>query len=198
MENELKGLDRLYLLPVFGLCGSGKTECMDQLAASGQQVLSVESVAGVRGVCISGVTGEATTTQPAFDQALAATIESFDPGQPVWIEWKAAEVTGLKLPAQLVDRVRKAPAVHLDVPIDVRIGRLTHDYAPWKGHLDLLLAKFVDRGMSGPIVDDLAGLVGDHTGFVRTLLVEWLDVRYQAEAEKLNVVFRGTFLRTSA
>ena len=125
-------------IPVLGKTGSGKSDILKSLSDFGNQVLSLEELAGVKGVCLAHTFSDTLISQQEFLNRLVACFNSFDKSRPIWVEWKGDDVTGLMVPADLSMVIRRYGGVFLDVDLDIRVDRLLTDYSDWHDHIDLI------------------------------------------------------------
>ncbi|MCE9661623.1 MAG: tRNA 2-selenouridine(34) synthase MnmH [Burkholderiales bacterium] len=119
----------LSLIVVCGTTGSGKSLLLRALAERGEQVLDLETLANHRGSVLGLVPGEVQPSQKAFDTAVWNVLRRFDPTRPVFVESESAKVGDLRVPPALVERMRGAPCLLLDLPIDARVALLLREYA---------------------------------------------------------------------
>jgi hypothetical protein len=183
---------RFAFVPIAGLPGSGKSDLVAKLNEQGEQVLSIEEIAGLQGVCLADLFGESIVEQAEFERRLAARLHGFADSRCVYVEWKKPEVTGYELPSPLMTQVRAAPAAYVDEPREVRALNLMTKYSEWSEHIDLLLVKLPRRGVDPKLIGELSHAARQSTlTFVETLLSKYLDPLYEQEIEKLNIVWRG-------
>jgi tRNA 2-selenouridine synthase len=114
------------------LCGptnSGKTRLLHALAAQGEQVLDLEGLANHRGSLLGDVPGQPQPTQKTFDTRVLDVLRRFDPARPVWVEAESKKVGRLLVPEEVTVAMRRAPTVHLAVPMAERVRLCREDYA---------------------------------------------------------------------
>lgn len=114
---------------VCGLTGSGKSRLIEAIAAAGGQALDLERLARHRGSLLGEIPGEAQPSQKAFESALFEAFAGFDPRQPVFVESESQRIGRLQVPEALLDSMRAAPCIRLEVEQAVRVGMLEADYA---------------------------------------------------------------------
>ncbi len=184
---------RFAFIPIAGLAGSGKSDAIARLKDVGEQVLNIEEIAGLQGVCLADLFGETVIGQREFQERLHARFHSFSNLRHVYVEWKKPEVTGFQLPAGLVAEIRLAPAVYIEEPRPGRVLALLQKYSEWNEHLDLLMTKLPWRGVGSRLMDELSAAATQSTqAFVERLLSEYLDPLYEEEVQRLNIVWRGS------
>lgn len=140
-------------LPLVVLCGrtgSAKTRLLRTLAASGAQVLDLEALAVHRGSILGAEPDRGQPSQKAFEHALWLAIQRLDLHRPIFIESESRTIGRLRLPESLILRMRAAPCVHVDMPIEARVEFLCEDYAHFvrnhQGLADRLDALRIHRG----------------------------------------------------
>ncbi len=167
---------------VCGTTGSGKSLLLRALAERGEQVLDLEALANHRGSVLGLVPGEAQPSQKAFDTAVWDTLRRLDPARPVFIESESAKVGDVRVPSALVERMRAAPCLWLDLPTGARVALLLREYEffvrdveAFCGRLDALR---VLRGHEAVDAWQEAARSGRIESVVRDLLVTHYDPIY--------------------
>jgi tRNA 2-selenouridine synthase len=127
---------RLEILParfdyvvLCGLTGSGKSRLIGALADAGAQTLDLETLARHRGSLLGGLPDAAQPSQRAFESALHARLEQFDPARPVFVESESRRVGVVQLPDALLARMRNGRALTLRTSLARRVAMLKQDYA---------------------------------------------------------------------
>ena len=123
------------LPPVFEyvvLCGPtncGKTRLLQALAHEGEQVLDLETLASHKGSLLGDLPGRPQPSQKYFDTLVLDTLRRFDPARPVWLEAESKKIGRLLVPEALTAAMRRAPTLHLSVPMTERVRLCREDYA---------------------------------------------------------------------
>ncbi|MGB7479315.1 MAG: tRNA 2-selenouridine(34) synthase MnmH, partial [Burkholderiaceae bacterium] len=120
---------RLSLQIVCGPTGSGKSRLLQALAAAGAQVLDLERLAAHRGSVLGGLPGQPQPTQKAFESRIWDTLRRFDPSRVVFAESESRRIGRLQVPPALIEAMRAAPCIALELPAAARIRLLLQDYA---------------------------------------------------------------------
>jgi hypothetical protein len=185
--------------PVLGLTGSGKTAWLNRRIDNGAQVLSVELLAGVTGVCLRNLSGPVISPGDLED-ALMAKLASFDPARSVYVEWKPELVHRVELPSWFVACVRRATAWCIVEPFARRVDRLLADYGPLADHLDYVVEIFERSNVLSR--EDLCMLRGfevsdDARGMVAFLMEHYFDPLYIEDVKAFPAVGFGRFSDTS-
>ncbi len=119
---------RFELRVVCGTTGSGKSRLLQRLAARGVQVLDLEALAEHRGSVLGLVPGRPQPGQKQFESRLWDALRRFDPGRPVIVESESRKIGDLRVPERLVERMRVAPCIRLELPLAARVQLLIEDY----------------------------------------------------------------------
>jgi len=114
---------------ICGLTGSGKSRLIEAIAAAGGQVLDLERLARHRGSLLGDLPGEAQPTQKTFESDLLDAFTRLDASRPVYVESESQRIGRLQVPEALLDSMRAAPCIRLDVAQSLRIAMLEADYA---------------------------------------------------------------------
>jgi tRNA 2-selenouridine synthase len=173
---------RLEFRVLCGRTGSGKSRLLQALAAAGAQVLDLEALACHRGSVLGPLPGCPQPSQKAFETAVWQALRGYDPAHPVWAESESRTIGRLRVPEALLERLRAARCVAIEMPIEARVALLLVDYA----HFVHDSAAFCERlgGLrelrGAAIVDRWQALAreGRHPEVVRELLVDHYDPIY--------------------
>jgi hypothetical protein len=125
--------------PVLGFSGSGKGQFLELSEKAGDQVLSVETLVGVKGICLANAFETPLISQDEFLFKLHEKFLTFDLNKEILVEWKGNRLTGFDFPFNLKLCIRASRPINLFRTFDERIERLMIDYVEWSDHLDLLL-----------------------------------------------------------
>jgi len=113
---------------VCGKTGSGKSRLLAALREHGAQVLDLEALANHRGSVLGLVPGSAQPSQKQFDSRVWDALRRFDPARVVWVESESRKVGELRVPQALIERMRAAPCLRIELPLDARVRLLLEDY----------------------------------------------------------------------
>jgi tRNA 2-selenouridine synthase len=167
---------------VTGPTGSGKSRLLQALAALGAQVLDLEELAAHRGSILGSLPGQPQPTQKSFDSEIWHRLRQFDKNRPVYVESESRKIGMLRVPEELITRMRASPCLRLEVPLSARIDLLIEEYQhylddprPIIEQLALLLPL---RGRE--TVENWQSLAqaGNWPGLVAALLKEHYDPAY--------------------
>jgi len=113
---------------VCGPTGSGKSRLLAELARQGAQVLDLETLANHRGSVLGLVPGSRQPSQKEFDTRIWDALRRLDPARAVFVESESKKVGDLRVPEALIDRMRAAPCVWLELALAQRVALLIEDY----------------------------------------------------------------------
>jgi tRNA 2-selenouridine synthase len=173
---------RFDLRVVCGTTGSGKSRLLQRLAAHGAQVLDLELLANHRGSVLGLVPGQPQPGQKQFESRLWDALRQFDPARPVIVESESRKVGDLRVPEKLVERMRAAPCIRLELPLDARVALLMQDYDFFVRDTEAFCARLdalrVLRGHETVKRWQALARAGQHAVVVRELLVTHYDPVY--------------------
>ena len=181
---ELQSLPlRFRLRVVCGPTGSGKSRLLRHLDRCGAQVLDLEELAQHRGSVLGALPASAQPSQKMFETRLWSVLRGFDPTRPVFVESESRKVGQLRLPEALIEHIRAADCIRLQLPAAARVRLLRDEYAHFetdpavlRRQLDCLTALHGRQR-----VEHWQALAGDGRWdeMVRCLLAEHYDPAYQ-------------------
>jgi len=120
---------RLRLRVVCGPTGSGKSRLLRHLDRCGAQVLDLEDLAQHRGSVLGALPASAQPSQKMFETRLWSILRRFDPARPVFVESESRKVGQLRLPDALIEHIRAADCIGLQLPTTARVRLLRDEYA---------------------------------------------------------------------
>jgi len=182
---------------ICGSTGSGKSRLLQVLRTQGAQVLDLETLANHRGSVLGLVPGSPQPGQKQFESRVWDALRHFDPALPVYIESESKKVGDLRVPLLLIEQMRIAPCLRLDLPLDARVTLLLEDY----GHFVTDTAAFCERldalratrGNEVVKAWQEAARAGRTPEVVRELLVQHYDPIY-GQSMKRNFVGTAALL----
>lgn len=188
-------IDGLATLParhslrvVCGVTGSGKSRLLRELADAGAQVLDLEALAKHRGSLLGDLPADPQPSQRAFETALHEALAAADPARPLWIESESRKIGSLQVPDALLDRMRAAPCVRVDLATADRVALLKDEYAHFLADPASLAAKlaFLEPLHGRAVVArwQALALAGDFDALVADLLERHYDPAYTRAMSK--------------
>lgn len=126
---ELEHLPRRFRYRVLcGKTGSGKSRLLGALKQHGAQVLDLESLANHRGSVLGLVPGSPQPGQKQFETRVWDALRRFDASREVWVESESKKVGELRVPEALIESMRAAPCVRIELALEERVALLMEDY----------------------------------------------------------------------
>jgi len=122
-------LFNMKLIVLGGRTGSRKTEILKALASAGEQVIDLESLANHKGSAFGWIGEEPQPSTQQFENKLFDEVVKLDHSRRIWVENESKSIGRVYLPDRFWKRMKAAPLVHLDVPLDIRIDHLVSLYA---------------------------------------------------------------------
>lgn len=129
-------IDELETLPatlalrvVVGRTGSAKSRLLQALAAAEEPVLDLEALAQHRGSVLGPLPGQPQPSQKAFETRLWQALHALPAGRTLWVEGESRTIGRLRVPERLLERLRAAPCVQVQMPLAARVAFLLDDYA---------------------------------------------------------------------
>jgi tRNA 2-selenouridine synthase len=173
---------RFDLRVICGPTGAGKSRLLQVLRAEGAQVLDLEALANHRGSVLGLVPGSPQPTQKAFDSRVWDALRHFDPARPVYVESESKKVGDLRVAEALVERMRGARCLWLELALERRVALLMEDYdffvADTNAFCERLDALRVVRGHEVVNGWQEAARAGRSVDVVRDLLIAHYDPIY--------------------
>ncbi|MBX3605001.1 MAG: tRNA 2-selenouridine(34) synthase MnmH [Piscinibacter sp.] len=186
---------RLDLRVVCGTTGSGKSRLLQRLETLGVQVLDLERLANHRGSVLGLVPGQPQPGQKQFESRLWDALRRFDPARPVIVESESRKVGDLRVPDQLILRMRAAPCIRLDLALEARVELLLQDYDFFVKDTPAFCARLdalrVLRGHETVNRWQAEARAGGHAQVVRELLVSHYDPVYLQSMKRNFIGFEA-------
>ncbi len=126
---------------ICGTTGTGKSRLLVQLARVGAQVLDLERLAQHRGSVLGGLPAQPQPTQKMFETRIWWALRAFDPQRPVFVESESRKVGELRVPDALIERMRAARCVRIELPLAERVRLLRDEYVHFEADPQALLAQ---------------------------------------------------------
>lgn len=125
---ETAGTD-LDLRLICGKTGSGKSRLLQALARQGAQVLDLEGLAHHRGSVLGALPNAPQPSQKQFETRLWTLLQQLDRQRPVFVESESRLIGRLRVPEALLQHMRAAQCLSVEMPVPARVQLLMEDYA---------------------------------------------------------------------
>jgi len=116
------------LVVLGGFTGSGKTEILEALMESGEQVIDLEDLANHKGSAFGHLGEQAQPSGEQFENELAMQLYRMDSSRPIWVEDESRQIGARILPGGFYETMRSAPVVRVDLPRSLRVRKLAGEY----------------------------------------------------------------------
>jgi tRNA 2-selenouridine synthase len=174
---------RLHFVVLCGRTGSAKSRLLQALATEGAQVLDLEAMACHRGSVLGPEPGRPQPSQKAFETLLWQALRTLDPARPVFVEGESRTIGRLRLPEKLIEAVRAARCLQVQMPLAARVQFLLQDYAHFVQDTESFCHRLAAlRELRGAaVVEDWQqrARAGAHAGVVEELLTLHYDPVYE-------------------
>jgi len=132
---------RYQVQVLIGLCGSGKTERLAELAEAGEQVVDLEAMAKHRGSAFGALPLQAQPSSEQFAIDLYFHICGLNKAKALYIEYEHLFLGSVQIPVGVQSLIECGNKLWLKPSKDERVARITKDYA----HLS---PKYLQAGLS--------------------------------------------------
>jgi tRNA 2-selenouridine synthase len=116
------------LILLGGNTGSGKTSIIKELEKQAVQTIDLEGLANHKGSAFGSINEDKQPTQQNFEHALYEKFLRHDPTKSILLEDESKNIGFNKLPHPLWLQMKQATIIKLEIPFDLRIENLVHDY----------------------------------------------------------------------
>ena len=189
---ELETLPAKFSFRVLcGRTGSAKSRLLQALAVQGEQVLDLEGLACHRGSVLGPEPGRPQPSQKAFETQLWQALRGYDPEQPVYVEGESRTIGRLRVPEQLINTVRGAACLQVQMSLAGRVAFLLRDYAHFVSDTESFCARLAAlRELRGAaVVEDWqrrarTGQAGQLADVVEELLTQHYDPVYERSMQR--------------
>lgn len=171
-----------------GRTGSAKSRLLQALARHGAQVLDLEALACHRGSVLGPMPGQPQPSQKAFETAVWQTLRGLDAGRPVYVEGESRTIGRLRVPEALLQQLRAAPCLQVQMSLPARVDFLLHDYAHFvadvESFCDRLQALRELRGAATVAAWQAQARAGQVATVVHELLTDHYDPVYEKSMQR--------------
>jgi tRNA 2-selenouridine synthase len=173
---------------ICGPTGTGKSQLLRTLKENAAQVLDLEDFANHRGSVLGKLPDQIQPSQKFFETKIWEAIRHFDFERPVYVEAESKKVGNLRVPDSIMESMRQAPCIQIELDINQRVKFLLNDYAHFVEQFDLLEAQLnCLKGLYGKAqIDTWLKLAQEKQTpqLVRELLDRHYDPAYQSAIER--------------
>lgn len=112
-----------------GYTGSGKTEILKCLRASGAQTIDLEGLANHRGSAFGGIGLPNQPTTQQFENDLFRELLRIEPADPLWIEDESQRIGSIYVPGDFFDQMKRQTVYFVDISRRERAKHLVETYS---------------------------------------------------------------------
>lgn len=116
------------ILIVGGKTGSGKTELLNELGKSGEQVIDLEKLAHHKGSAFGSLGQPPQPTTEQFENLLAIEWSKINPDKILWLENESRLIGTCALPNSVFDQMRFATVIEIEMDRKSRKKRILNEY----------------------------------------------------------------------
>lgn len=175
----------MNLVLLTGCTGSGKSEIIRALKASGQQVLDLETLASHKGSAFGGLFMNPQPTNEQFQNDLFEEINQLDPQKQIWVEDESIAIGHIFLPRDFWLQMNASSLVQLQVDKEVRVRRLIEEYGKAdKDEFLAIMSKIVKRLGGQHFNTAKQKLMEDDMPAVMEVLLTYYDKAYLHSIDK--------------
>ena len=182
LESLVVRAPQLRWIVLAGRTGSAKSLILQALQRQGGQVLDLEKIACHRGSVLGELPDAPQPSQKWFDSQISHAMTQMDPQRPTFVESESKKVGRLHLPDHLLQAMRAAPCVHIEVAPKARALFLIEEYAHWTQNPEGLIEQLdcIAPLHSRERIKSWKDLIAQQAWepFVESLLVEHYDPAY--------------------
>lgn len=118
-----------------GKTGSGKTRMLEQLKASGEQVIDMEGLCNHKGSSFGAIGQLDQPTTEQFENNLHHILKDLDVSKRIWIENESKNLGRIYIHDSFWNQMKLAPLLYLEVDKNLRINNLVKEYASFPKEL---------------------------------------------------------------
>ena len=112
-----------------GYTGSGKSEILEFIGQSGEQVLDLEKIAHHKGSAFGDLGQEIQPTNEQFENNLYFELQKLDLNSALWIEDESRGIGTVSIPEPFFMKMKESRLLFVDVKKKIRVDRLVSEYA---------------------------------------------------------------------
>lgn len=162
-----------------GFTGTGKTEILGHLAQLGEQVVDLEHIAQHKGSSFGMLGQEPQPSQEQFENLLWNAFRNLDRQRTLWIEDESRSIGRNQLPLEVHTAIRNSAVLFVDMPRELRVGRLVTDYGSYpKADLEQAIQRIAKRLGPQHAKHALEALATDELATVANLALDYYDKTY--------------------
>ncbi|MEO5570254.1 MAG: tRNA 2-selenouridine(34) synthase MnmH [Bacteroidia bacterium] len=116
------------ILILGGKTGSGKTELLNALKETGEQIIDIENLANHKGSAFGSLGQKPQPSTEQFENLLALQWSKTDAEKILWLENESMLIGTCALPLGIFNQMRSAPVIEIYLDFEVRKKRILNEY----------------------------------------------------------------------
>lgn len=173
------------LLVIGGKTGSGKTALLLALQNMGMQVIDLEGLAHHKGSVFGHINEQPQPSTEQFENNLHQQLQAMDPTQPLLVENESHIIGSVHVPQTLLQQMRGAPLLLIEVPLAARIKRLVADYRTSDRELLISAARRIEKKLTKAKLNQVIELLeADNFSGACEILLGYYDRYYNRGLDK--------------
>jgi len=173
---------------ICGRTGSAKSRLLQALGAQGAQVLDLEAIACHKGSVLGPIPGQPQPAQKRFETLLWEALRGFDAQRPIYVEGESRTIGRMRVPEKLLEQLRAAPCLQVQMPLSARVEFLLRDYDYFVADVEAFCERLnALRELRGKVVIESwqnRARAGEWASVVQELLTEHYDPVYTRSMER--------------
>jgi tRNA 2-selenouridine synthase len=125
-------LEPVKIILIGGYTGCGKTELINELSASGLQVLNLEEMANHKGSSFGHLGQGKQPTTEQFENNLYESWNRLNRSIPVYAEHESLKIGDIFLPDTFYQSMISSTMIRISLPHEIRVARLIKEYASFR------------------------------------------------------------------
>lgn len=162
-----------------GMTGTGKTDILHVMRENGHQVIDLEGLANHKGSAFGGIGQADQPSTEHFENLFCMALKELDQSKVIWLENESHNLGIVNIPLDFLDQMKASPVIHFDLPKELRIQRLVHEYGDQEIEaLEIAIMKIRKR-LGGELVQKaLKSLQSGDLAFVASIALDYYDKFY--------------------
>lgn len=147
------------ILMVGGKTGSGKTDLLLGLKEQDVQVIDLEGLAHHKGSVFGHINEEAQPSTEQFENVFFEELRLINPEELLLLENESYVIGSVHLPPPLLQQMRAAPLLIIDIPMQARIDRLVREYTSTDRQQLIEACQRIAQKLTQPKLQEVTGFI---------------------------------------
>jgi tRNA 2-selenouridine synthase len=175
------------LIVLGGKTGSHKTKLLQKLRSKNQSIIDLENLANHRGSAFGGIGLGPQPTQEQFENNLAHELYPFDSNEIIWFENESRLVGKCIIPDFLLNKIRVAPLVNIEVNRELRVKNIIEEYGSYDKKLLIEKTLEIEKKLGNLNMRNAVSYLLDNNYFSwANLLLDYYDKGYEHSKIRQN------------